>query len=109
MTRSALPPAPTHAQLRAFHAVAVARSFTEAAQTLGVSQPAVSMHVRALEDAYGVELLTRGRPGVDTTELGRALLDTTRPPGARSPCGPRRGASSDSHPVVSDWPRTVPT
>jgi LysR family transcriptional regulator, low CO2-responsive transcriptional regulator len=79
MPGSALPPAPTHAQLRAFHAVAEARSFTAAAQALGVSQPAVSMHVRALEDAYGVELLTRGRPGVDTTELGRALLDTTRP------------------------------
>ena len=79
MTRSALPPAPTYAQLRAFHAVAVARSFTDAAQVLGVSQPAVSMHVRALEEAYGVELLTRGRAGVDATELGRALLDTTRP------------------------------
>ena len=46
---------------------------------LGVSQPAVSMHVRALEEAYGVELFTRGRGGVDTTELGRALLDATRP------------------------------
>jgi LysR family transcriptional regulator, low CO2-responsive transcriptional regulator len=79
MSRTAPPPAPTYAQLRAFHAVAVARSFTEAAQALGVSQPAVSMHVRALEDAYGVELLTRGRPGVEATELGRALLDTTRP------------------------------
>ena len=79
MSRPALPPAPTYAQLRAFHAVAVARSFTEAAQTLGVSQPAVSMHVRALEEAYGVELITRGRAGVDPTELGRALLDTTRP------------------------------
>ncbi len=79
MSAHALPPAPTHAQLRAFHAVAEARSFTAAAQALGVSQPGVSMHVRALEDAYGVELLTRGRPGVDTTELGRALLDMTRP------------------------------
>jgi aminoethylphosphonate catabolism LysR family transcriptional regulator len=81
MTRSALAPAPapTHAQLRAFHAVASARSFTEAAHVLGVSQPAVSMHVRALEEAYGVELVTRGRAGVEATELGRALLDTTRP------------------------------
>jgi aminoethylphosphonate catabolism LysR family transcriptional regulator len=79
MVHRAPPPAPTYAQLRAFHAVAVARSFTEAAQALGVSQPAVSMHVRALEEAYGVELLTRGRSGVATTELGRALLDTTRP------------------------------
>lgn len=79
MTSRAAPPAPSHAQLRAFHAVAVARSFTEAAQALGVSQPAVSMQVRSLEEAYGVELLARGRGGVDTTELGKALLDATRP------------------------------
>src|SRR6185295_13708692 len=71
-------PLPSHAQLRAFHAVATARSFTEAARTLGVSQPAVSMQVRSLEEAYGVELLSRGRK-VEPTELGRALLASVRP------------------------------
>jgi len=73
------PEAPSHAQLRAFHAVALARSFTAAARALGVSQPAVSMAVRSLEEAYGVELLTRGRAAVEPTELGRALLDAIRP------------------------------
>jgi len=73
------PDAPSHAQLRAFHAVATGGSFTEAARALGVSQPAVSMQVRSLEEAYGVELLARGRNGVEPTELGRALLDATRP------------------------------
>jgi LysR family transcriptional regulator, low CO2-responsive transcriptional regulator len=73
------PAAPSHAQLRAFHAVATAQSFTEAARALGVSQPAVSMQVRSLEEAYGVELLARGRRGVQPTELGRALLEATRP------------------------------
>jgi aminoethylphosphonate catabolism LysR family transcriptional regulator len=73
------PDAPSHAQLRAFHAVATAGSFTEAARVLGVSQPAVSMQVRSLEEAYGVELLARGRGGVEPTELGSALLDATRP------------------------------
>ena len=73
------PPAPSHAQLRAFHAVAAARSFTAAARALGVSQPAVSMQVRSLEEAYGVELLARGRRSVEPTELGRALLDAIRP------------------------------
>src|SRR5271170_7480172 len=73
------PPAPSHAQLRAFHAVAAAQSFTEAARALGVSQPAVSMQVRSLEEAYGVELFARGRHGVEPTELGRALLDVIRP------------------------------
>jgi aminoethylphosphonate catabolism LysR family transcriptional regulator len=73
------PPAPSHAQLRAFHAVAIAQSFTEAARALGVSQPAVSMQVRALEEAYGVELFARGRRRVEPTELGRALLDAIGP------------------------------
>ncbi len=81
MSRAAptLPDAPSHPQLRAFHAVATAQSFTEAARALGVSQPAVSMQVRALEEAYGVELLARGRHGVAPTELGLALLEATRP------------------------------
>ena len=73
------PPTPSHAQLRAFHAVATAQSFTEAARALGVSQPAVSMQVRSLEEAYGVELFARGRHRVEPTELGRALLDAIRP------------------------------
>ncbi len=74
------PPAtPSHAQLRAFHAVATERSFTAAARALGVSQPAVSMAVRSLEEAYGVELLARARRSVEPTELGRALLDAIRP------------------------------
>src|SRR5690242_17612297 len=80
MTRRLLTPPspPSHAQLRAFHAVATARSFTEAARALGVSQPAVSMAVRGLEEAYGVELLARGRR-VTPTELGKALLAAVRP------------------------------
>ncbi len=73
------PSAPSQAQLRAFHAVAAEQSFTAAARALGVSQPAVSMAVRSLEEAYGVELLARGRRSVEPTELGRALLDAIRP------------------------------
>ncbi|MFO0755200.1 MAG: LysR substrate-binding domain-containing protein [Byssovorax sp.] len=76
----AFPPgAPSYPQLRAFHAVATAQSFTRAARALGVSQPAVSMQVRALEESYGVELVARARQGAVPTELGRALLDATRP------------------------------
>jgi aminoethylphosphonate catabolism LysR family transcriptional regulator len=73
------PETPSHPQLRAFHAVATTQSFTEAARVLGRSQPALSMQVRALEEAYGVELLARGRRGVEPTELGLALLEATRP------------------------------
>ncbi len=48
-----------HAQLRAFHAVATEGSFTKAARALSVSQPAVTIQVKALEETYGVELLHR--------------------------------------------------
>src|SRR5690348_5190469 len=66
------------AQLHAFHAVASHRSFTVAAKALGVSQPAVSMQVRALEEAYGVELVARRSRGAAPTALGEALLEVTR-------------------------------
>jgi aminoethylphosphonate catabolism LysR family transcriptional regulator len=75
---SSPPSPPSHTQLRAFHAVAVAGSFTEAARVLGVSQPAVSMAVRSLEEAHGVELLARGRR-ITPTELGKALLLAVQP------------------------------
>jgi aminoethylphosphonate catabolism LysR family transcriptional regulator len=58
--------------------VATAGSFTRGARAIGVSQPAVSMQIRAMEEGYGVELLARGRR-VEPTELGRMLLDTIRP------------------------------
>ena len=73
-TRAAAAPA---SALRAFHAVATHGSFTVAARALGVSQPAVSMQVRALEETYGVELLVRTRKGAAPSELGRALLELT--------------------------------
>ena len=41
-------------QLRAFHAVASAGGFTRGAARLGLSQPALTVQVRALEQAYGV-------------------------------------------------------
>ena len=67
-----------HAQLRAFHAVAIDGSFTRAAARLRVTQPAVTMHVRALEAAYGVELFHRRGRRVEPSELGRALVEVTR-------------------------------
>jgi aminoethylphosphonate catabolism LysR family transcriptional regulator len=67
-----------HAQLRAFHAVASTGSFTAAAERLRVSQPAVTMQVKALEGAYGVELFQRRGRRVEKTDLGQALADLTR-------------------------------
>lgn len=48
--------------LRVFLAVIEKKSFSEAGQRLGMSQPAVSNHLRALEERFGIELLSRGRP-----------------------------------------------
>ena len=67
-----------HAQIRAFHAVATEGSFTKAARLLGVSQPAVTIQVRALEETYGVNLLHRSGQRVTLTDLGDGLLEYTR-------------------------------
>ena len=66
-----------HAQLRAFHAVAAAGSFTRASAALNVTQPTLSGQVKALEESYGVRLFERRGRGVELTELGRNLHDIT--------------------------------
>jgi DNA-binding transcriptional LysR family regulator len=49
-------------------------SMAKAAQTLGVTQPAVSKVIAELEHTLGVRLLDRGARGVEPTKYGRALL-----------------------------------
>ncbi|MDE2385894.1 MAG: LysR family transcriptional regulator [Alphaproteobacteria bacterium] len=61
-------------QLKAFHAVAATGSFTRAAELLNVTQPAVSDHVRKLEQATGAALFIRQPRGVSLTELGKKLF-----------------------------------
>jgi LysR family transcriptional regulator, low CO2-responsive transcriptional regulator len=68
----------THAQLRAFHAVASEASFTRAAETLHVTQPTLSAQVKSLEEGYGVLLFDRRGRRTEPTELGRQLLAVTR-------------------------------
>ncbi|WP_051214084.1 LysR family transcriptional regulator [Maritalea myrionectae] len=46
-------------------------SLTGAAQTLGISQPALSQKIKALEALYGQKLLTRTRSGVEATLAGQ--------------------------------------
>src|SRR5215212_9786574 len=67
----------SYAQLKAFHAVAASGGFSKAAARLGLSQPAVSDHIRKLETAYGVELFSRTRRKVELTDLGRSLFAIT--------------------------------
>jgi DNA-binding transcriptional LysR family regulator len=60
-------------QLAAFCAVVERRSFSQAAERLGVTQPAVSLQVRALEKRLGAQLLDRSGRRVEPTEAGRRL------------------------------------
>ena len=60
-------------QLAAFCAVVERRSFSRAAEALGVTQPAVSLQVRALEKRLGAQLLDRSGRQVEPTEAGRRL------------------------------------
>jgi aminoethylphosphonate catabolism LysR family transcriptional regulator len=65
-------------QLRAFHAVANEGSFTRGALRLGISQPAVTVQVKALEQRYGVELFHRQGQRIELTPSGRELWQRTR-------------------------------
>ena len=65
-------------QLRAFHAVASEGSFTRAALRLRISQPAVTVQVRALEQGYGVALFRRLGQRIELTEFGRDLWQRSR-------------------------------
>ena len=67
-----------YAQLRAFHAVASAGSYTRASQMLNVTQPTLSGQVKGLEEAYGLRLFQKRGRGVELTDLGRRLLEVTR-------------------------------
>ena len=68
----------SHAQLKAFHAVAVHGSFTRAAERLFLSQPAISDQVRKLEERFGVLLFHRNKRSVRLTDLGERLLGITQ-------------------------------
>src|ERR671937_778318 len=60
-------------QLAAFCAVVERQSFSQAAELLGVTQPAVSLQVRSLEKRLGRKLLDRSGRRVEPTEAGLAL------------------------------------
>jgi DNA-binding transcriptional LysR family regulator len=60
-------------QLAAFCEVVDRESFSQAAERLGVTQPAVSLQVRSLEKRLGTKLLDRSGRRVEPTEAGRRL------------------------------------
>src|ERR671927_154266 len=60
-------------QLAAFCAVVERKSFSQAADQLGVTQPAVSLQIRSLEQRLGTQLLDRSGRRVEPTEAGLRL------------------------------------
>jgi LysR family transcriptional regulator, carnitine catabolism transcriptional activator len=63
-------------QFQAFVTVARLGSFTRAAKHLHLSQPALTVQVRQLEDAMGVRLFDRSTRMVKPTPMGRELVPT---------------------------------
>src|SRR3954464_8915452 len=60
-------------QLQAFCEVVERKSFSQAAERLGVTQPAVSLQVRSLEKRLGTQLLDRSGRRAEPTEAGAQL------------------------------------
>lgn len=64
--------------LRVFVTVAEHRGFNRAQLALGLSQPAISQKVKALEERLGFQLCRRGRSGFALTEKGAIVLDKAK-------------------------------
>ncbi len=67
-----------HAQLKAFHAVAKTGGFSSAAKMLGLTQPAVTLQVQALEQSYNTKLFRRHGRKTEITSSGEMLLKLTK-------------------------------
>ncbi|MCA3231266.1 MAG: LysR family transcriptional regulator [Cupriavidus sp.] len=65
-------------QLRALLAIAETGSATKAAELMRIVQPAVSRHIRLLEEELGVDLFERERHGMALTEAGRTMVEYGR-------------------------------
>lgn len=54
------------------------RSFSKAARSMNLTQPALTKHVKNLEDAVGFKVAERGASGISLTREGRLLYDYAR-------------------------------
>jgi len=64
--------------LRTLVAVVDMRSFTKAAQSTGVTQPAVSAKIKRLQYLLGYEVLDKSAPGISLTPRGEIVVDHAR-------------------------------
>ncbi len=69
---------PSLKQLRYFVALAETGGFGRAAETVFVSQPALSQQIKELETILGVELVERLPRGIRLTRAGREVLERSR-------------------------------
>lgn len=60
---------------RVFYVLAKSRTFIEASEKLCISQPAVSKHIKNLEEALMIKLFHRDNTGLKLTNDGRELLE----------------------------------
>jgi DNA-binding transcriptional LysR family regulator len=65
-------------QLECFVAVVDEGSFTRAARRIGIAQPSLSQHIKALEEDLDGRVIDRLPRGVSLTPAGRALLPEAR-------------------------------
>jgi DNA-binding transcriptional LysR family regulator len=107
-------------QLRYFVAVAEELNFSRAARRLHMSQPPLSMQVKAIEEELGAVLLERTRRRVELTGPGRLFLERARSVlaavdgtgeavrrAARGEAGEIRVAFTGSVPMFDAFPRFV--
>ncbi|MEP0940703.1 MAG: LysR substrate-binding domain-containing protein [Rhizobiaceae bacterium] len=65
-------------QLRYFEALARHRHFGRAAEACFISQPALSLQIKELENMFGAPLVERGARQVQLTSVGEAFLNKAR-------------------------------
>ena len=63
-----------------FVIVAKEKNITRASEKLNISQPAVTKHIKNLEDQLGITLFKRNKYGMELTEKGKELFDEIEQP-----------------------------
>ncbi len=59
---------------RIFYSVAINQNITKASEQLHISQPAVTTHIKNLEEYLGISLFIRTRKGVVLTDIGQKIF-----------------------------------